>query len=260
MGPGRKFHLRQSPEITEENQKNSDHAEASGFAFDLSATLSAQSDMLKSFLKDRLTFGEELANAITHGVAALAVLIAYPLATIMAYRLGTIGDVVGVTIFCISIFLMFLMSTLYHSMQYDSAHKRVMHILDHIFIYVAIAGTYTPVALSVIGGWQAIAILFLQWSMVIFGIFYKSLARDAMPKVSLIIYLVMGWTVIFFMPLFFSKANPQLFWLIFAGGLSYSIGAYFYAKEAFRYHHMVWHLFVTIGAFTHFVGICFFMR
>ena len=249
-----------SSEMTQEKNSSELDPSASGFAHDLQATLHAQSDMLKNYIKGKLTFGEELANVITHGIASLTVLFAFPVATIMTYRRGTVFDVVGVTIFCISIFLMFLMSTLYHVMEHDSRHKRVMHILDHIFIYVAIAGTYTPVALSVIGGWQAITILSLQWSMVLFGIIYKSLACDSMPKISMIIYLIMGWTIIIFMPLFIRKANPELFWLVFAGGVSYSVGAYFYSKEAFRYHHMVWHLFVIVGAFTHFVGISFFMK
>ncbi|MFZ5987591.1 MAG: PAQR family membrane homeostasis protein TrhA [Bacillota bacterium] len=207
----------------------------------------------------KLSFGEEVANAITHGVASLAVLFAIPLVSIIAYNNGSTADVVGVTIFCISIFLMFLMSTIYHAMEYETRHKSVMRILDHIFIYVAIAGTYTPIAISVIGGWQAVVILIIQWVMVLFGILYKSISRRSMPKVSLVIYLVMGWSLIIFMPLFIQKANPLLFWLILAGGALYSIGAVIYAKKGFKYHHMVWHTFVFLGALTHFIGICFFM-
>ncbi|HHV30119.1 PAQR family membrane homeostasis protein TrhA [Acetivibrio mesophilus] len=207
----------------------------------------------------KLTFGEEVANTISHGVASLAVLFAFPFAAITAYNNGSIADVLGVTIFCISIFLMFLMSTLYHAMEHETAHKTVLHILDHIFIYFAIAGTYTPVAISVIGGWQAVVILIIQWSMVLFGILYKSISRRSMPKVSLIIYLVMGWTLLIFMPLFVEKANPTLFWMILGGGIFYSLGAIIYARKGFKYHHMVWHISVFLGALTHFIGICFFM-
>lgn len=207
----------------------------------------------------KLTFGEEVANAVSHGVASLLVLFVLPVVSIVAYTKGAVADVIGVTIFCISIFLMFLMSTLYHSMGHGTKHKDVLHILDHIFIYVAIAGTYTPIAISVIGGWQAIVILAVQWAMVLFGILYKSIARHSMPKVSLLIYLVMGWTLVIFMPMFIKKANPLLFWLILAGGLLYSAGAVIYAKKGFKYFHMLWHLFVFLGALTHFIGICFFM-
>lgn len=208
----------------------------------------------------KLSFGEEVANAVTHGVASLLVLFSIPAVTIVAYTKGnSIFDVIGVTIFCVSIFLMFLMSTFYHIMEYDSKHKKIMRIFDHIFIYVAIAGTYTPIAISVIGGWHAVLILCVQWIMVLFGILYKSIAKNSMPKFSLMIYLVMGWSLIIFMPLFIKKANPLLFWLILAGGVLYSAGAAIYARKGFKYHHMVWHLFVFLGTLTHFIGICFFM-
>jgi len=207
----------------------------------------------------KLTFGEEVANTITHLVSAIAVLICMPIVSIIAYTYGTITDVVGVTIFSISIFFMFLASALYHLMPHDTPHKDVMHILDHIFIYVAIAGSYTPVALSVIGGWQAWLIIAIQWLMVLFGILYKSLSRKSMPKLSLTIYLIMGWTALFFLPLLIKNANPVLLGLIVAGGILYSIGAVFYAKKGFRYHHMVWHLFVTAATVCNFIGICFFL-
>lgn len=205
------------------------------------------------------TFGEEVANAISHGVPALLVLTALPWVAIVARHRGSVLDVFGVTAFAVCLFLMFLVSTLYHIMPPGSSHKKILHILDHIFIYVAIAGTYTPVALSVIGGWQAAVILAVQWVMVVFGILYKSIVRRAMPKTSLTIYLVMGWTIVFFMPLFIRKATPMLLWLLLAGGVAYSIGAAVYARKGFKYHHMVWHIFVCIGALTHFVGIGFFL-
>lgn len=210
-------------------------------------------------LSIKLSFGEEVANAITHGIASLLVLCFMPVVSITAYQKGSIIDVVGVTIFSISIFFMFLMSTLYHAMEPETKHKKIMRIMDHIFIYVAIAGTYTPIALSVIDGWQAIVILVIQWSMVLFGILYKSLSKHSIPKISLLIYLIMGWTLIIFMPLFVNKANSTLFWLILVGGIFYTVGAAIYAKKGFKYHHMVWHLFVFLGALAHFIGICFFM-
>lgn len=207
----------------------------------------------------RYSFGEEVANAITHGVATLSILIMIPIVSIVAYEKGTIVDVVGVTIFGISILMMFLMSTFYHVMPPETNHKRIMRVLDHSFIYVAIAGTYTPIALSVIGGWQAIVILSVQWVMVLFGVLYKSLSKMSLPKVSLLIYLIMGWTIVIFMPLLIQNSNRILFWLIFAGGMLYTLGSIVYAKRGFKYHHMVWHLFVYLGALTHFIGICFFM-
>ena len=207
------------------------------------------------------TFGEEIANAVSHGVMTLATLAALPFAAVWAYVHDAQGVLaaVSVSIFVISIFLMFLASTLYHSMDPSSRHKEVFHILDHIFIYVAIAGSYTPIALSVIGGWQGVVITVVQWAMVLFGIFYKSLSRRSIPAVSLTIYLVMGWTIVFFLPLFIRRASEPLLWLIAAGGVLYTVGAWFYARKGFRCHHLVWHLLINLAVVCHFAGIVFFL-
>lgn len=207
------------------------------------------------------TFGEEVGNSISHGVMSIMMLLAMPFAAVWTFR-SSGADVLmtfGVSIFCISLFLMFLVSTLYHSMMRDTRHKEVFHILDHIFIYFAIAGSYTPIALSVIGGWQGWLIFILQWVMVVFGIFYKSLARRSIPAVSLTIYLVMGWTVVFFFPLFISHSSWQFIALIALGGIFYTVGAIFYAKKAFRHHHLVWHLLINLAALSHFMAIVFYM-
>ena len=207
------------------------------------------------------TLGEEIANSVSHGVMALLALLALPFAAVWAYVHDPDGVVaaVSVSIFVISIFLMFLASTLYHSMNPSSRHKEVFHILDHIFIYVAIAGSYTPIALSVIGGWQGIVIAVVQWAMVLFGIFYKSLSRRSIPAVSLTIYLVMGWTIVFFLPLFIRHASTALLWLIVLGGVLYTGGAWVYARKGFRYHHLVWHLLINLAVAAHFTGIVFFL-
>ena len=192
------------------------------------------------------TVGEEIANTVTHGVMSLVALVALPFAAVWAYvhDPNPVTASVSVSIFVISIFLMFLASTLYHSMNPASKHKAVFHILDHIFIYVAIAGSYTPIALSV---------------MVLFGIFYKSLSRNSIPAISLTIYLVMGWTIVFFLPLFVRQASTALLVLIAAGGVLYTLGAWFYARQGFRYHHMVWHLLINLAVVAHFIGIVFFL-
>ena len=207
----------------------------------------------------KLSFKEEVANVVTHGVSALGVLGMYPVAVVYAYSHGRMIDVVGVSIMSVSLFMMFLMSTIYHAMDFGTKHKAVMKILDHIFIYVAIAGTYTPIALSIIGGWQGWVMFGIQWAAVICGIFYKSLSKKSLPKVSLSIYLIMGWTIVFFFPLFLKHASTALFLMILGGGLFYSVGSIFYAKKDLKLQHMIWHLFVMAGAITHYIGIVFFL-
>ena len=208
----------------------------------------------------RYTLGEEVANSITHGVMAFVSFALIAPTAIHAYLVGGVLDAVGTTIFASSIFLMFMTSTLYHIMSYDTKHKTIFQILDHIFIYIAIAGTYTPIALSVVGGWQGIVIASLQWSMVLFGILYKSLARNSIPKISLTIYLVMGWTILIFLPIFIIQANIILVILIGSGGVMYSAGVLFYSKKHLKYHHMLWHFFVNVGVAAHYVGLVFFLK
>ncbi|MCL2573583.1 MAG: hemolysin III family protein [Defluviitaleaceae bacterium] len=205
------------------------------------------------------TLGEEIGNSVSHGAMALAALGGISPAAIHAFlRHGALGAV-SVTIFMCSLFLMFLSSCLYHSMKVDTRQRQVLQILDHIFIYVAIAGTYTPIALVVIGGWQGIVVASLQWVMVIFGVLYKSISRRRIPKVSLTIYLIMGWSIIFVAPMFISNASLGMQLLILGGGVFYSAGTYFYAKKDKRFFHMVWHFFVGLGAVCHFLGILIFL-
>lgn len=207
------------------------------------------------------TCGEELANTLSHAGMALLALAALPFAAVWAYVHDAQPFVAAasVSIFVVSIFLMLLTSTLYHAMPPQSKPKAVFRLLDHIFIYVAIAGSYTPIALTVIGGWQGVAITVLQWSMVLFGIFYKSCARRSIPAVSLTIYLVMGWTLVFFLPLFLRHASTPLVVWIALGGVFYTLGAWVYARKGFRYHHLVWHLLIDLAVVSHFIGIVFFL-
>ena len=207
------------------------------------------------------TYGEEVANTVSHAVMLPLTLCLLPFAAVWTYLHDArpVLASVSVSVCVISIFLMLLASTLYHSMRPDSKHKAVFHKLDHIFIFVAIAGTYTPIALSVIGGWQGTFITVLQWAMVLFGIIYKSLARRSIPAISLTIYLVMGWTIVFFMPLFVRHASMPLLVLIAAGGVLYTAGAWVYARKGFRYHHMVWHLLINLAAICHFTAIVFYL-
>ena len=208
------------------------------------------------------TFGEEIANTVSHGVMSILTLLSLPFAAVWSYTHAVgnnIESAVGVSVFVISLFLMFLCSTLYHSMQPQSRHKEIFHILDHIFIYVAIAGSYTPIALTVIDGWQGILIVVLQWAMVLFGIFYKSLSKRSIPAVSLTIYLIMGWMIVIFFPLFWNNASTPLLVLIAAGGIFYTIGAAIYAKKGFKYHHLVWHLLINLAMICHAVGIVFYL-
>lgn len=225
---------------------------------DDSSLIMNSSHSIKNLIQ--LSFGEEVGNAITHGVMAAITLILLPITAIKAYLDGSIIQAAGTSIFMISIFLMFLVSCLYHSMKYETGQKTIFRILDHCFIYVAIAGTYTPIALCIIEGWQGILILVLQWLMVLAGILYKSIARKSYPKLSVTIYLIMGWAAILFIPILLQKASWLFMSLIVLGGIFYSVGTFFYKKQYdIKYFHMIWHFFINAGAICHMIAIIFFM-
>lgn len=206
-----------------------------------------------------LTFGEEVGNAVSHGVAAIIFIFLLPFTAVYMYLDDGMSHAAGGSIFVISMLLMFLTSTLYHSMEHNTNHKYVMRLLDHSFIYVAIAGTYTPIAISVVGGTFGLVILIVQWVATILGILYKVLAPVVNEKVSLAIYLIMGWSAVAFIPSIISGTSWVFIGLIILGGLAYTAGAWFYAQKTRKYFHMIWHFFIIIAAICHYTAIVFYI-
>ena len=206
-----------------------------------------------------LTFGEEIGNAVSHGVAAFVTLCALPYAALQSYfEHGVLGSF-SVSIYVISIFLMFLSSTVYHTMPNHSSHKFILRIIDHSMIYIAIAGTYTPVCLVLVGGWIGWTAMIVLWGITIWGILYKSLAKHVNHKLSLTMYLVMGWIGIIFLPTILFDTSLKFMLFILLGGIAYTIGAWFYAQKERPYFHMIWHLFILIASVFHFIAILYFM-
>ena len=207
-----------------------------------------------------LSFGEEVGNSVSHGVAALIFIGLLPFTSVYMYVQGGTMHAVGVSVYVISILLMFLTSTLYHSMAHNTQHKYIMRLLDHSLIYVAIAGTYTPIALSVIGGTWGVVTLIVQWAAAVFGILYKVLSPKVNSKVSLGFYLVMGWMAVIFFPHIFNNTNWMFLLMLVLGGVSYTVGAWFYAQKTRKYFHMIWHFFIVAASFLHYVGIVFYIH
>jgi hemolysin III len=204
-----------------------------------------------------LSVGEEIGNSVTHGIMSLLLLGFLPWTAVDTYIRGGWVLSIGTSIFIISLFLMFLTSALYHAMAYETKHKYVFRILDHIFIYFAIAGSYTPIALYIIRGWQGTLILIIQWGMVLTGILYKSISQKSIPKLSVTIYLIMGWIAVLFFPVILKNSQPNFLAFIALGGLLYSGGAWFYTKKERPYFHFIWHLFINFAAISHFIAIIF---
>ena len=201
-----------------------------------------------------LSLGEEIANSVTHGVAALASVAALPVLLVVAIARRDAWQIVGGAIFGTTLVMLYTASTLYHALTHAGA-KRVFRVLDHSAIYLLIAGTYTPFALGALRGPWGWSLLGTVWALAALGITAKATLGFRFPRLSTAIYIGMGWlAVIVFRPLMTHIGFAGMMWLV-AGGLCYTAGVIFFAWERLRYGHMVWHLFVAAGSLCHFFAV-----
>ena len=153
---------------------------------------------------------------------------------------------------------MYLGSTIYHIMAHNTLHKAVMRKIDHSMIFVAIAGSYTPIAFMALDDpWSYITVI-VQWLIAVYGIVYKSIVTKGSHKLSLLIYLTMGWMAIFLMPMIIMNTSLIFVLFIVLGGLGYTIGAIFYAQKK-PWFHFIWHLFIVFASICHFIAIVFYL-
>jgi len=204
------------------------------------------------------TKGEEIANAITHGIGALLSIAALAILIVFSSLYGNAWHVVSFTLFGSSMVLMYISSTLLHSLPAGKA-KNIFEILDHSSIYFFIAGTYTPFLFIVIDGWISWTIFGIVWGLVIAGTLFKSFFAKKFLFFSTLLYLIMGWfIVIVWKPLVLNLAQSG-FILLVLGGIAYTVGSIFYVWRGFKYHHMVWHIFVMIGSTLHFFSVLLYL-
>ncbi len=203
----------------------------------------------------RQSFGEEIANSVSHGAALLAATAAVPVLIVGAVQRGGAAAVVGASIFAATVLLLYLTSTLYHALPKNRA-KRVFRILDHAAIFLLIAGTYTPFTLGVLRGPWGWTLFGIVWGLASAGVVLKAIGGVRVPKLSMVLYLAMGWlALIALKPLWLSVPGWGLFWL-FAGGVAYTVGVIFFAvDDRLRYGHFIWHLFVVAGTACHFIAV-----
>ena len=201
------------------------------------------------------THGEHLANTLSHGIGLLLAIGALPLLVIDALRLDSGLAVVGAAIFGGTAIAMYLTSTLYHAVP-QANRNGWLRRLDHSAIYLLIAGTYTPVLLGVLRGTAGWAMLAVIWTLAVAGVVFKLLAGARFRKVSVALYVAMGWAALaLIQPLWTHMQPGGLAWL-FAGGVAYTAGVAFYLMhERMRYSHFIWHLFVLAGTGCHLVMV-----
>jgi hemolysin III len=202
------------------------------------------------------SYTEEKLNAATHAIGALLGLVALVLLIVFDTH-KTEWSLFSVIIYGLSIIILFSASTLYHSVR-NEQHKHFFRIIDHISIYLLIAGTYTPVLLISLNNSLGWPLFWVVWGIAVFGVFLKVFFTGRFEIFSTLLYLVMGWLIIFdFSNVSKVLGNGILF--LFAGGMAYTIGIVFYVIHRIPYHHVIWHLFVLAGAIFHFFMIFFYV-
>jgi hemolysin III len=198
--------------------------------------------------------GEEIANAITHGIGALLAVAALVFLVVLAALKGSVWHVVSFAIFGATLVLLYFASTLYHSLTHVRA-KNLFHKFDHISIYLLIAGTYTPFCLTALRGWLGWSVFGVVWACAVAGAVVKSISVGTRVRLSTILYVLMGWMILIAVRPLYLALSPAGFYLLIAGGISYTVGTIFFIRNQVKYNHSVWHLFVLGGSVLHFFSV-----
>ncbi len=200
------------------------------------------------------TLGEEIFNSVSHGLGFIASIVGLVFLAVFAVTYGDVWHVVSFSIFGSTLILLYLASTLYHSLTRTKA-VRIMQAIDHSAIFLLIAGTYTPFMLTIMRSTLGWTILSIVWVIAIVGILLKVFHFEKTHRIGLILYLAMGWIIVL---VFFQVVRLlPLFSLImlFAGGFFYTAGTVFYRWDRLKYNHAIWHLFVLGGSICHYFAV-----
>jgi len=208
---------------------------------------------------NRFTKGEEIANSISHGLGAAFAIVALVLMAVFSSRYGTSWHIVSFVIYGSFLVLLYLSSTLNHSLPFGTKAKDFFHNFDQIAIYLFIAATYTPIALVVIRndwGWVMFGI---EWGLALTGVILKVFIPNKFEKgvalFYIIAYVIMGWLLLMFLIPLYKHMHPMGMVFLFIGGGSYTLGVLFYKMNKIKYNHLIWHLLVIAGSVCHWVAI-----
>lgn len=202
---------------------------------------------------------EELANAISHGVGLALSVLGFGVLMYLACVYGDAWHITSCAIYGISLVSLYTASTLYHS-THNPKVKPLLRRLDHIGIFLLIAGTYTPFTLTVLRntmtGWVLFAVV---WGIAVLGILMKIFMMNKLENFSTVLYLLMGWSVVFAIKPMWDNMPGGGFALLVAGGLTYTAGVLFYVMDHRRFFHMVWHIFVLVASACHYFAVYYYV-
>lgn len=194
---------------------------------------------------------EEVGNSVTHGAGSLFAILALVL---MLVKSTTPAEVVAACVYAFGMVVLFTMSCLYHAFKHGGVTKRIFRRFDYSSIYLLIGATFAPILLCYVGGTFGLVFFVVQWAIIATGItFVGVFGPTKLKKMHILLYLVIGWSGLAFMPQMLGN-NPGLFWWILGGGVVYSIGVIPYALRK-KCSHFIWHFFVLAGAVVQWVGI-----
>lgn len=204
------------------------------------------------------SLGEEIANAITHGIGALLSVAGLVILIVFSSLYGTAWHVVSFTIFGSAMVILYTSSTLVHAFPQGKV-KDLFEIFDHASIYLLIAGTYTPFTFLVIKGGLGWTMFGVIWGLAIAGTVFKAFFVKKYLFTSTLLYVVMGWIITLGWSQITENLAPNGVILLVTGGICYTFGAIFYIWRGFKFHHAIWHLFVMAGTATHFFCVLFYL-
>lgn len=199
---------------------------------------------------------EEIINSLTHGIGMALSIVGTAVLVVAASALGDPWKVVSFAIFGACMTLLYTASMLYHGSR-QPAWRAVYKMLDHCAIFALIAGTYTPFLLVNMRGDVGWTLFGIIWGLALIGIILKIVFGNRYKLARVAIYLAMGWLVLFASHELLSTLNDLGFWLVLAGGVTYTAGVIFYLADRLPYNHAIWHLFVVGGSVCHFYAIYF---
>ncbi|MDR1684419.1 MAG: hemolysin III family protein [Elusimicrobiota bacterium] len=213
-------------------------------------------ELKKFFTGKAYTEKEEMLHTLTHWIGTLIVCLGSGCLITLASLSADALKIVSISIYCASMIVLYIASTLYHYAKNAGAKKK-LKVFDHSSIYLLIAGTYTPFLLINIQGVLGWAMFVVLWTMALFGVMSEIIFPGRFKKASLIVYIVMGWMVVFAIKPFMETLTLTALIFLLIGGLLYTAGVYFYVRKDKEYYHGVWHIFVLLATIMHYFAVLY---
>jgi len=201
------------------------------------------------------TLGEEISNSVSHGVCSILSMLGTVILILLGVKEKSLVAIICGAFYGGSLIILYTVSCLYHSLKCNMA-KRVFRILDHCSIFLLISGTYTPICILMIGGKTGYSLITVNLTCAVIGIILNAVNMKKWEKLSLILYVIMGWMCLFTIKPLIAAAPTDVLLLLVAGGVAYTLGIIFY-KLKIKYMHFIWHIFVLLGSILHYLFILY---